>query len=196
MAATPTPLARASLWLHGVGVPVLAGLPSWWPWLLGALLANHAVLAAGMHPRSQWAGRTLVRLPGPEGRAWSNQVALTFDDGPDPAVTPWVLDLLDAHGARASFFCIGQRAAAHPALVREIARRGHRVENHTWSHPCGFAAMGPRAMQREVRQAQAALTSLAGAALGARPGWAAKPAARPRAGRRGPAPCLMDAAGL
>ncbi len=154
----PTPLARASLWLHGVGVPLLASAPPWWPWLLGALAANHAVLAVGMRPRSQWAGRTLVRLPGPTDR-----VALTFDDGPDPAVTPRVLDLLDAHGARASFFCIGQRAAALPALVREIARRGHRVENHTWSHPYGFAAMGPRAMRREVRLAQSALADLAGA---------------------------------
>ena len=162
----PTPLARASLWLHGVGVPLLAaGLP-WWPWLLGALAANHAVLAIGMHPRSQWAGRTLIRLPGP-----TSQVALTFDDGPDPAVTPRVLDLLDAHGAQASFFCIGQRAAAHPALVRDIARRGHRVENHTWSHPYGFAAMGPRAMRQEVRLAQAALTDMAGAA----PRWLRAP---------------------
>ena len=155
-----------SLWLHGVGVPSLAaGLP-WWPWLLGALAANHAVLALGMHPRSQWAGRTLVRLPGP-----TSQVVLTFDDGPDPAVTPLVLDLLDAHGAQASFFCIGQRAAAYPALVREIARRGHRVENHTWSHPYGFAAMGPRAMRQEVRLAQATLTGLAGAA----PRWLRAP---------------------
>ncbi len=154
------------MWLHGVGVPLLAAQLPWWPWLLGALAANHAVLAVGMQPRSQWAGRTLVRLPGP-----SSQVALTFDDGPDPAVTPRVLDLLDADGARASFFCIGQRAAAHPALVREIARRGHRVENHTWSHPYGFAAMGPRAMRQEVRLAQAALTSLSGAA----PRWMRAP---------------------
>ncbi len=133
-----------------------AGLP-WWPWLLGALAADHAVLAVGMHPLSQWAGRTLVRLPGP-----TNRVALTFDDGPDPDVTPRVLDLLDDAGAQASFFCIGERAAAHPALVREIARRGHQVENHTWSHPNAFAAMTPLSIRREVRLAQAALTSLTG----------------------------------
>jgi peptidoglycan/xylan/chitin deacetylase (PgdA/CDA1 family) len=158
----PTPLARASLWLHGIGVPLLGGLllePGlpWWPWLVGTLAANHAVLAVGMHPLSQLAGRTLVHLPGP-----TSQVALTFDDGPDPDVTPRVLDLLDDAGAQASFFCIGERAAAHPALVREIARRGHRVENHTWSHPNAFAAMTPLSIRREVRLAQMALTSLAG----------------------------------
>ena len=151
--------------LHGLTVPMLAALPSDWPWLLGAMAANHAVLAIGMHPRSQWIGRTLVRLPA------SRHVALTFDDGPDPAVTPVVLDMLDAHEARASFFCIGRRAAAHPALVREIVRRGHTVENHTWSHPYRFAAMGPWGMRREVGRTQEALTSLAGAA----PRWMRAP---------------------
>ena len=152
---TPTPLARASLWLHKAAIPVLALVPEAWPYVLGGLAANHAVLAVGMHPRSQIAGPSLVRLPGPG-------VALTFDDGPDPALTPHVLDVLDAHGAQASFFCIGTRAAAHPALVREIVRRGHRVENHTWSHPYGFAAYTPGPMRREILRAQAVLSDIAG----------------------------------
>lgn len=62
-------------------------------------------------------------------------VALTIDDGPHPRHTPDVLALLEKHGIRATFFLIGENAAARPDLVREIAARGHRIGNHTWSHP-------------------------------------------------------------
>ena len=173
----PTPLARASIWLHRAAVPALVLAPGYWPYWLGALAANHAVLACGMHPRSQLAGPSLVRLPlfaktsaaqaGPAqaGPAQAGPgVALTFDDGPDPQVTPRVLDLLDDRGAKASFFCIGTRAALHPALLREIVRRGHTLGNHTWSHPYGFAAYAPGPMRREVERAQAVLSDLAGVA--------------------------------
>ncbi|MGW4898466.1 polysaccharide deacetylase family protein, partial [Kitasatospora sp. NPDC004240] len=62
-------------------------------------------------------------------------VALTLDDGPDPRHTPTVLALLESYGIRATFFLVGENVAAHPALVREIADRGHHIANHTWSHP-------------------------------------------------------------
>ncbi|MFF9641101.1 polysaccharide deacetylase family protein [Kitasatospora aureofaciens] len=62
-------------------------------------------------------------------------VALTIDDGPDPKYTPAVLDLLQQHGIRATFFLIGENAVEYPALVREIADRGHHIANHTWTHP-------------------------------------------------------------
>jgi peptidoglycan-N-acetylglucosamine deacetylase len=62
-------------------------------------------------------------------------VALTFDDGPDPVFTPQVLDVLAAHGALATFFLVGRRAAQHPEVVRRIAADGHGVGSHTWSHP-------------------------------------------------------------
>ncbi|MFI9328480.1 polysaccharide deacetylase family protein [Kitasatospora sp. NPDC052868] len=62
-------------------------------------------------------------------------VALTIDDGPDPKHTPIVLALLQQYGIRATFFLIGENAAEHPALVREIADRGHHIANHTWTHP-------------------------------------------------------------
>jgi peptidoglycan/xylan/chitin deacetylase (PgdA/CDA1 family) len=89
-------------------------------------------------------------------------VALTFDDGPDPEVTPRVLDLLAERGARATFFCIGRRARAHPEIVAEIVRRGHEVENHTWSHPNSFACYPPGPMRREIVRAQEALAETAG----------------------------------
>ena len=63
------------------------------------------------------------------------EVWLTIDDGPDPESTPKVLDLLDAHGARATFFLIGEKVRRHPELLKEILRRGHTVGNHTYSHP-------------------------------------------------------------
>lgn len=62
-------------------------------------------------------------------------VALTIDDGPDPKYTPQVLALLQQHGIRATFFLIGENAVEHPALVKEIADRGHHIANHTWTHP-------------------------------------------------------------
>ncbi len=61
-------------------------------------------------------------------------VALTFDDGPDPAVTPRVLDALKELGVHATFFVIGERARAHPELVRRIADEGHLIGNHSWNH--------------------------------------------------------------
>lgn len=61
-------------------------------------------------------------------------VALTFDDGPDPDSTPAVLDLLDRHGAKATFFMLGQRAAEHPRLVNRAVEAGHAVATHGWEH--------------------------------------------------------------
>ncbi|MDB5378976.1 MAG: GlcNAc deacetylase, Carbohydrate Esterase Family 4-like protein [Rubritepida sp.] len=151
---------RASLLAHGAGAALLAGAPQLWPQVLGALALNHAVLTCGMHPRSAMLGRNLTRLPAGHGAC----VALTFDDGPDPEVTPQVLDLLDAHGAKASFFVLGSRAERHPALLREMLGRGHGVENHTHDHPFGFACMGPVAQWREVRRAQEAIAAACGQA--------------------------------
>ena len=87
---------------------------------------------------------------------------MTIDDGPDPAVTPAVLDLLDAHGARASFFCIARQARAHAALCREIVARGHSVENHSDGHSHRFSLLGPGAMTREIEAAQRSLADITG----------------------------------
>ena len=61
-------------------------------------------------------------------------VYLTFDDGPNPEVTPWVLDTLDHYGVKATFFCVGDNVARNPELFQEIKRRGHTVGNHTMNH--------------------------------------------------------------
>jgi peptidoglycan/xylan/chitin deacetylase (PgdA/CDA1 family) len=156
-----SPALRVSAALHAAALGGVLAFPAAWPWLLGGVVANHVVLgAAGMWPRSRLLGPNLLALP-PESAA-RGEVALTFDDGPNPEVTPAVLDLLDRHGARATFFCIGEAAAAHPALLREIVARGHRVENHSDTHPKHFACLLPGGLTREVGGAQARLTGLAG----------------------------------
>jgi len=155
------PLVAGSLALHAAGALALAVAPRHWRLVAGALMADHLVLAAAsLWPRSTWVGANLSALPAAAARR--GEVALTFDDGPDPDVTPRVLDLLDGHGARATFFCIGERVQAHPEIAAEIARRGHRVENHTQTHPHLFSCYPAPALRREVEGAQEAIARVAG----------------------------------
>ncbi len=158
----PAPVVSASLCLHAASAGLALGHPAAWPYALAAVAANHALLTGCMVPTSSLLGPNMNRLPPSRAGA----VALTFDDGPDPEVTPRVLDLLDAQGATATFFLIGERALRHPRLVREILRRGHAVGNHTHSHPLHFACFGPGRIRREIRQAQDAIAD----ACGQRPG--------------------------
>lgn len=67
-----------------------------------------------------------------------DEVYITFDDGPSPGNTEWILDTLDAHGAKATFFCLGKNAEQYPDLFARIAARGHKVGNHTYSHQKGW----------------------------------------------------------
>jgi peptidoglycan/xylan/chitin deacetylase (PgdA/CDA1 family) len=158
---TATPVVRLSIGLHLFVVAAAVASPAWWPWLLAAFLGNHLLLGAlVMAPHSQLLGANLATLP--RSGSGAGCVALTFDDGPDPDVTPLVLDLLDRHGATASFFCVGRRAAAHPEIVRDIVRRGHSVENHSDRHPFTFACFPSHALHREISNAQAVLGSITG----------------------------------
>ena len=65
-------------------------------------------------------------------------VYLTFDDGPIPEVTPWVLDVLDRYGVKATFFMVGENAAKHPEVFEMLKARGHRIGNHTYNHIGGM----------------------------------------------------------
>jgi peptidoglycan/xylan/chitin deacetylase (PgdA/CDA1 family) len=159
----PSSFLKASGALHaGAALGTLAA-PALWPWALGALVANHAVItAAGLWPRSSLLGPNLTRLP--PAATERREIALTIDDGPDPQVTPQVLDLLDAAQVKASFFCIGWRAREHPFLCREIVARGHRVENHGDSHSHAFSLFGPGRMRADIAAAQATLSDITGQA--------------------------------
>jgi peptidoglycan/xylan/chitin deacetylase (PgdA/CDA1 family) len=153
-------LLKASAALHA-GAAGVALLPGGWPWALGALVADHALITAtGLWPRSQGLGPNVTRLPA--AAAARGAVCITIDDGPDPEVTPAVLDQLDAAGARATFFCVGEHALQHPALVRDIVRRGHAVQNHSHQHRNLFSLKGPRAAERDILQAQQVLADLSG----------------------------------
>ncbi|MDD3108134.1 MAG: polysaccharide deacetylase family protein [Alistipes sp.] len=68
----------------------------------------------------------------------SNHVYLTFDDGPTPGVTEWIVDCLAEYDAHATFFCLGKNAEQHPHLFRMIGEAGHRIGNHTYSHQKGW----------------------------------------------------------
>ena len=149
--------------IHAAGALALA-----WPavdglWVAGLLAANYAtLLVGGLSPRSQLLGPNLVRLP--DAASKRREVALTFDDGPDPAITPRVLDLLDRAGAKATFFCVGEHVLAHPSLAREIVSRGHAVESHSHRHSTAFGYYLGAPLRRELENAQRAIRECTGSA--------------------------------
>lgn len=155
------PALRASLGLHTAAGAAAALLPGTENWALSAVVANHLGLtAAGLWPRSTLLGPNVKRLP--EAAIARRQFALTVDDGPDPAVTPEVLDLLDEAGVKATFFVIARRAVKHAALLRETVRRGHDVQNHSHLHRHDFSLRGPKALAQEIGAAQERLADLTG----------------------------------
>ena len=97
------------------------------------------------------------------------EIALTFDDGPNPNVTPRILDILDQHCIKATFFLVGIYAKARPDLVREIARRGHTIGTHTYTHPDNLRHLSLQAAKSQItRGMEAAHDALAGAPLNER----------------------------
>ena len=144
-----------------VGCILLLWHPPLWAWALSAIVINHMILTfAGLLPRSTLLGPNIRRLP--DAAAQRGEVAITIDDGPDPEVTPKVLDILDHYQARSTFFCIGKLAEKHPELCREIVRRGHAIENHSLSHQWYFSLLGPWRIHREVQGAQRVLVEICG----------------------------------
>ncbi len=155
------PIMRASVGWHVAAIGAGVLIPGAAPWAIGAIVLNHALITgAGLTPRSSLLGPNMTRLP--EAAVARRHVAITIDDGPDPEVTPQVLDLLDADGQRATFFCIAERVLAHPALAREIVARGHSIQNHTARHRHNFSFLGPRGLAQEIERAQQVLTDVTG----------------------------------
>lgn len=157
----PPLLIKLSVMLHVLVLISLAVAPDLWQWALAVLIGNHLVISAvGLWPRSNWLGPNWAQLPA--AAACRNEIALTIDDGPDPEVTPQVLNLLDRFHAKATFFCIGNKAAQYPGLCREIVRRGHAIENHSQQHRHHFSLLGMGGFTREIQAAQDTLFSITG----------------------------------
>ncbi|GAB6194846.1 polysaccharide deacetylase family protein [Lysobacter xanthus] len=136
----------------------------WWRfgWRTGlpALILSHAALLWGsLRYDSALFGPVVRSLPTREKLVW-----LTIDDGPSTD-TAAILDLLDRHGAKATFFVVADRVRAHPALAREMVRRGHELGNHSDRHPSKwFWALGPSRMRREIATAQTDIARISGRA--------------------------------
>jgi peptidoglycan/xylan/chitin deacetylase (PgdA/CDA1 family) len=135
-------------------------------------IAPPAVVAAGtaltawgaVYPQSQLFGPTIRHTP------IAKQFALTFDDGPNPAITPRLLEMLDLYHVRATFFLVGKFVRACPGLAREVAARGHSIGNHTETHPNLFWLNRVR-LRQELASCQEAI----GEALGQAPRWMRPP---------------------
>jgi peptidoglycan/xylan/chitin deacetylase (PgdA/CDA1 family) len=156
----PTPLVKGSAALHAGAVAMTVSRPALWPIALGAVAANHLLLAGcGLWPRSALLGPNWTHLPVTTA---ADAIALTIDDGPDPAVTPQVLALLARAGAKATFFCVGERIRRHPELARAIVGDGHAIENHSQRHLNHFSVLGPKAIAREIREAQDSIEAVIG----------------------------------
>ena len=124
--------------------------------LVGAAgLAMGGCAYAAHWPTSQIFGRTLIapRQPG--------ELALTFDDGPNPAWTPRLLDILAEHGVHGTFFLVGKFAQAESTLVRRIADGGHLLGNHSWNHP-NLAISTATQVRDELKRTSDLLQQIAG----------------------------------
>lgn len=85
-------------------------------------------------------------------------LALTFDDGPQPVITPQVLDILDRHNAKATFFLIGLHVPGNEQIVRRIHQSGHEIGNHTWSHR-KLSDLSPQEVEDDIAHAQNVITA-------------------------------------
>ncbi len=118
-------------------------------------LAAGAYAYAALWPGSQIFGLTLIANPSPD------EIALTFDDGPNDPYTRQLLDILDQHGVKASFFMIGRFVRQRPDLVRAVRAAGHLVGNHTMTHPW-LIAEAPGKVRRQLQDCNAALEDVLG----------------------------------
>ncbi|MEI8571680.1 polysaccharide deacetylase family protein [Methylomonas sp. LW13] len=157
----PTPLMKVSLAITIAAPLAIVIQPSIWPWALMTFIADQLVLTfAGLWPRCSWVGSNWTSLP--PAAAARGDIAITIDDGPDPEITPAVLDLLDRFGAKATFFCIADKAQRYPDLCRDIVKRGHAVENHSMHHQYHLPFLLLNGWMAELNAAQDTLTEVTG----------------------------------
>tara|TARA_R110002153_G_scaffold18021_4_gene63152 strand:+ start:33178 stop:33981 length:804 start_codon:yes stop_codon:yes gene_type:complete len=157
----PTLLIQTSVVIHVMVLIAVVIIPKLWPWLLAIIIVNHIVITViGLWPRSHALGPNWTHLP--VAATARNEIALTIDDGPDPIVTPQVLNILDQYDVKATFFCIAEKASQYPELCQDIIRRGHAVENHSQYHRHYFSLLGYTGIKHELQTAQDTLTAITG----------------------------------
>jgi peptidoglycan/xylan/chitin deacetylase (PgdA/CDA1 family) len=140
-----------AIFLLGAFSLLVQPLPVWIPTTLGVTYL--ILLGVGaLNMRLEMFGPALRH--GPTDRP---QIALTFDDGPDPVSTPLVLSLLKSKGAKATFFVIGKKAALYPELLRQILREGHSLGLHGFDHNRLYALLPPHTVERDIERCQDAL---------------------------------------
>ena len=147
-----------------------------WLALLAAVLAGNAAAEAANcagDPNALGVSRVLEVDPtgGPRYGTYQypasldlapGEVVLTFDDGPHPKTTETVLDTLDKHCVKATFFEVGKWADAHPELTREVADRGHTIGNHSYSHPRNLGRLSLEKAEVDIERGFAALNAASG----------------------------------
>ena len=141
--------------LGGIGFAAFSVMtvpPPLWAALVATSLYVGIILAGVFVLRLRMFADAIIR--GPDD---ARGVVITFDDGPDPVHTRKVLDILDEHEAKATFFVIGRKVEQHPDVVKEILERGHEVGVHGWAHDRLFALRGPRRVRRDLERAIRAL---------------------------------------
>jgi peptidoglycan/xylan/chitin deacetylase (PgdA/CDA1 family) len=119
---------------------------------------NAVMIAALFFPRVGWLAVGQTSLSCDDGPC----IALTFDDGPTPDVTPRILDVLRDKGVRATFFFVGSRVETNPELVRLVRNEGHVIGNHTYSHPLLFCFLTPGQLRYELNRGQDAIRQATG----------------------------------
>jgi peptidoglycan/xylan/chitin deacetylase (PgdA/CDA1 family) len=159
------PWARALFAVAVAGAGAAAWLPAWWC-ALDALLLFSAVGAGVFVQGAGLFARPILSVA--PSRA-AGKLALTFDDGPDPAHTRQVMDALEAGGHRGTFFVIGRRAEPQVELLKELVARGHALGNHSWSHAHSTPFLPPKKLAEELTRTQSLLAQAGGATRWFRP---------------------------
>jgi len=157
------PVARAGLWLLSAAGPALLGYAIWVEppplWTVLVAFAGYATYSTFgvLFPELQMYGPVLHRGPAERG-----EVALTFDDGPNPETTRRVLRLLAERGHVATFFVVGEKVERRPDVVREIVAAGHGIGLHGYRHDRLYSLRSPRNVQSDIERAQRTLEGVCG----------------------------------